>query len=212
MLNRIFSTYLLIQTSQKTHILLYTKFADIVRFLKVDFEHLKPVIDALPGVETVHGGESPVSGGLAEDDPPDPAVEESHGAHVAGLLVQVHLTARAQVSRAWTSTSHPTCTRHSNRRRMPTWTEAPCVCRLYEGASSLQGGDSVNEDHGRVVERVGQVGLCPRHHQPRTVQDQAAPPLLTLGHGGQHLLTVQAGPVQNTLQVFVRMEICWPEI
>ena len=106
MLNRIFSTYLLIQTSQKTHILLYTKFADIVRFLKVDFEHLKPVIDALPGVETVHGGESPVSGGLAEDDPPDPAVEESHGAHVTRLPVKIDVTASAEVSRTCNCNLH----------------------------------------------------------------------------------------------------------
>ena len=57
------------------------------------------MVDARPGVETVHGEKGPVQGELAEDDPLDPAVEEGHGAHVAGLLVQVHITASAQISR-----------------------------------------------------------------------------------------------------------------
>ena len=56
------------------------------------------MVDAGPGVQSVHTGEGSVPGGLAEDDPPDPTVEQRHGAHMAGLLVEVNITACTQVT------------------------------------------------------------------------------------------------------------------
>ena len=78
---------------------LITVFARLLRLLESgDGEDLEPVVDTGPGVEPVHTGQGPVPGGLDEEDPPDPAVEQRHGAHVAGLLVEVNITVCAQVT------------------------------------------------------------------------------------------------------------------
>ena len=75
-----------------------TIFASVLRLQSGECEDLKPVVDAGPGVESVHTGQGAVPGGLAEEDSPDPAVEQSHGAHVTGLLVEEDITACTEVT------------------------------------------------------------------------------------------------------------------
>ena len=78
-----------------------TIFLRLLRLLESgDGEDLEPVVDAGPGVQPVHTGQGAVPGGLAEDDPPGPAVEQRHGAHVTGLLVEVNITVCTQVTTA----------------------------------------------------------------------------------------------------------------
>ena len=161
------------------------------------------MVDARSGVETVHGEKGPVQGELAEHDPLDPAVEEGHGAHVTWLLVQVHITASAEISRTLTFLKL-----RGNCMTDSTWT----VSGSGEGSSTLEGGDSVDEDDGGVVERVGGVWLGPGDHGPSTVHHQPGPPLLTEGRQLHHLPGVVAGAVQQALQVLVRVEIGRPGI
>ena len=80
---------------------LITKFPRLLRLPESgDGEDLEPVVDTGPGVEPVHTGQGPVPGGLDEEDPPDPAVEQRHGAHMAGLLVEVNITVCTEVATA----------------------------------------------------------------------------------------------------------------
>lgn len=89
-----------------------------------------------------------------------------------------------------------------------TWT----VSGPGEGSSTLEGGHSVDEDDGGVVEGVGGVWLGPGDHGPSSVHHHPAPPLLTEGHQLHHLPGVVAGAVKQALQVLVRMEIGRPGI
>ena len=76
-----------------------TIFPRIFRLLESgDGEDLKPVVNAGPGVQSVYAGQGPVPGRLAEEDPPGSAVEQRHGAHVAGLLEEVNITVCAQIT------------------------------------------------------------------------------------------------------------------
>ena len=63
-----------------------------------DGEDLEPVVDAGPGVEAVHTGQGSVPGGPTEENPPGPTVEQRHGAHVTGLLVEVNITVCTEVA------------------------------------------------------------------------------------------------------------------
>ena len=77
---------------------LITIVASLLWLKSGECEDLKPVVNAGPGVQPVHTGQGPVPRWPTEEDPPDPAVEQRHGAHVAGLLGEVNITACTEIT------------------------------------------------------------------------------------------------------------------
>ena len=56
------------------------------------------MIDARPGVKHINTDQGSIRGRMTEDDLLGSAVEQGHGAHVAGFLVEVDVIPGAQIS------------------------------------------------------------------------------------------------------------------
>ena len=67
-------------------------------FQTINFVHLVSMIDARPGVKHINTNQGSIRGRMTEDDLLGSAVEQGHGAHVAGFLVEVDVIPGAQIS------------------------------------------------------------------------------------------------------------------